>query len=105
MNGSSCPEPSLSSKQLSDNEDEPDLQEVLISEARIRRLLRMRINKLKNERHQNVNHERKFSITKMLMKLQQQRNEMMVNETCMCLNVKHCLMLNISVHRLTICLF
>ena len=87
MNGSSHPEPSLSSKQLSDNEDEPDLQKVLISEARIRRLLRMRINKLKNERRQNVNHERKFSITKMLVKLQQQRNEMMEKEKRMYLNV------------------
>ena len=83
MNGSSQPEPSLPPKQLSDNEDEPDLQQVLISEARIRRMLRMRINKLKNERRQNVNHERKFSITNMLVKLQQQRNEMMVNKKCM----------------------
>ena len=83
MNDSSEPEPSLSSKKLSDNEDEPDLHQVLISEARICRLLRMRINKLKNERRQNVNHERKFSITKMLVKLQQQRNVMRLNEKCM----------------------
>ena len=83
MNGSSQPEPSLCPKKLSDSEDEPDLQKVLISEARIRRLLRMRINKLKNERCQNVNHERKFSITKMLVKLQQQRNEMRLNKKCM----------------------
>ena len=83
MSGSSQPEPSLCPKQLSDSEDEPDLEQVLISEARIRRLLRMRINKLKNERRQNVNHERKFSITKMLVKLQQQRNEMRLNEKCM----------------------
>ena len=40
MNGSSVSEPSLSSKQLSDNDNEPDLQEVLISEARIRPMLK-----------------------------------------------------------------
>ena len=83
MSGSSRPEPLLCPKQMSDSEDEPDLEQVLISEARIRRMLRMRINKLKNERRQNVNHERKFSITKMLVKLQQQRNEMRLNEKCM----------------------
>ena len=33
MNGSSLSEPSLSSKQCSDNDDEPDLREVLMSEA------------------------------------------------------------------------
>ena len=80
MSGSSQPEPSSCPKQMSDSEDEPDLEQVLISEARIRRMLRMRINKLKNERRQNVNHERKFSITKMLVKLQQQRNVMRLNK-------------------------
>ena len=104
MNSSSVSESSFSSKQLSDNEDKPDLQQVLISEACICRMLRMRINKLKNERHQNLNHERNFSITKMLLKLQQQRNQMMGNEKCMCLNVKPWLMLNIHVHTLTILL-
>ena len=83
MNDSSEPEPSLSSKKLSDNEDKPDLHQVLISEARIHQMLRMRINKLKNERRQNLNHERKFSITKMLLKLQQQRNEIIEKEKCM----------------------
>ena len=53
MNGSSVSEPSLCSKQLSDNDGEPDLQAVLISEAYICRMLRMRVNKLKNERRQN----------------------------------------------------
>ena len=60
MNGLSVSESSLSSKQLSDNDDEPDSQEVLISEANIRRMLRMRINKLKNERCQNLNPQRNF---------------------------------------------
>ena len=50
MNGSSQSKPSLSSKKLSDNEDKPILQQVLISEACICQMLRMRINKLKNER-------------------------------------------------------
>ena len=35
MNGSSVSEPSLCSKQLSDNDDEPDSQEVLIYESHI----------------------------------------------------------------------
>ena len=43
MNGSSPSKPSLSSKQLSDNDDEPDLQGVLISEACICRMIRIRI--------------------------------------------------------------
>ena len=75
MNGSSQSKPSLSSKQLSNNDDEPYLQEVLISEACICQMNRMRINKLKNERNQNLNHQRNFSIAKMLLKLQQQRSE------------------------------
>ena len=58
--GSSLSKSSSSSKQLSDNGDEPDLQEALISEARIRQMIRMRINKLKNERRQNLNHQRNF---------------------------------------------
>ena len=58
--GSSLSKSSSSSKQLSDNDDEPDLQEALISEARIRQMIRMRINKLKNERRQNLNHQRNF---------------------------------------------
>ena len=87
MNGSSVSEPSLCSKQLSNSDDEPDLQEVLISEAHICRMLRMRINKLKNERHQNLSHQRNFSVTKILLKLQQQRNEKMEREKRMYLNV------------------
>ena len=75
MNGSSISEPSLSSKKMSDNDDKPDLREVLMSEALICQILRMRINKLKNERRQNLSHQRNFSITKMLLKLRQQRNE------------------------------
>ena len=35
MNDLSISKPSSSSKQLSDNDDEPNLQEVLLSEARI----------------------------------------------------------------------
>ena len=62
MYGSSASEPSLSSKQLSDNDDEPDLQEVLISGSLICQILRMRINKLKNKKRQNLNHQRNFSI-------------------------------------------
>ena len=72
MSGTSVSESSLSLKQLSDIDDEPNLQEVLTSEACICQMLRMRINKLKNERRQNLNHQRNFSITKMLHKLQQQ---------------------------------
>ena len=49
MNDSSLSEPSLSSKQSSDNDDEPDLQEVLISEAHIHQMIKIRINELKNE--------------------------------------------------------
>ena len=60
MNVSSVSESSLSSKQLSDNVNEPDLQELLISEACICRLLRIRIDKLKNERRQNLSHQRNF---------------------------------------------
>ena len=88
MNGLSISEPSLLTKQLSDNDDEHDLQEVLISEACICQILRMRINKLKNERHQNLSHQRNFSIIKMLLKLQQQRNEMMEKKKRMYLDVK-----------------
>ena len=40
---------------LRDNDDEYDLQKVLISEADSRQMIRMRINKLKNERTQNLN--------------------------------------------------
>ena len=50
MNDSSATETSSSSKELSDNEDEPDLQEVLKSENLIRQMIRIRINKFKNER-------------------------------------------------------
>ena len=44
MNDSSLSIPSSSSKQLRDNDDEPDLQEVHMSEARICQMIRMRIN-------------------------------------------------------------
>ena len=44
MNDSSLSKQSSSSKQLSDNDDEPDFQEVLISEALIHQMIRMRIN-------------------------------------------------------------
>ena len=70
-----------------DNDNKPDLQEILISEVRICQMLRMRINKLKNEIHQKLSHQRNFLITKMLLKLQQQRNDMMEKEKCMYLNV------------------
>ena len=63
MNGSSLSEPSLCSKQMSNNDDEPDLQEVHTSEACISHIIRMRINQVKNEKCQNLDHERKFSIT------------------------------------------
>ena len=87
MNGASVSESSSSSKQLSDNDDEPDLLEVLKSEASICQMLRMRINKLKNERRQNLSHQRNFLITKILLKLQQQRNQMMEKENRMYPNV------------------
>ena len=59
MNGLSLSELSLFSKTLSDNDDEPDLQNDQNKDK-----------ENKNERHQNLNHQRKFSITKMLLKLQ-----------------------------------
>ena len=87
MNGSSWSKPSLSLKQLSGDHDEPGLLEFLTSEACIHQMIRMRINKWKNERRQYLNHQSKFSFTKMLLKLQQQRNEMMEYEKYMHLNV------------------
>ena len=45
MDGSSVSEPSLFSKQLSDNDDEPDLHEGIISEACICWMIIIRINK------------------------------------------------------------
>ena len=75
MNDSSLAKPSSSSKDLSNNDDEPDSQEVLISEASICQMIRIRLNRLKNERRQNVNHQKMFSITILLLNLQQQRND------------------------------
>ena len=74
-------------KESSDNEDEPDLQQVLLYEACLRRMIRMRINKLKNERRQNINHERKFSISKMIHDLQKERKHMVKQNKWMYLNV------------------
>ena len=47
MNDSSLSKPTLSSKQLGDNDDEPDLQEALVFGAHICQMIRMRINKFK----------------------------------------------------------
>ena len=58
------------SKEISYNEDELDLQQVLVYEACICKMIQMRINKLKRERWQDINYERKFSITKMIHNLQ-----------------------------------
>ena len=58
----------------------------------------MSINKLKNERHQNINNERKFTITKMLHNFQKQRKDMMKQNKCMYLNVQHCLISNININ-------
>ena len=46
MNDSFLSQSSLSSKQLSDNYNQPDLQKVLISKTCICQMIRMRINKL-----------------------------------------------------------
>ena len=75
------------SRESSDNEDESDLQQVLLCEANLCQMIRMRINKLKNERLQNINNERKFSITKMLHNLQKKRKDMMKQNKCVNLNV------------------
>ena len=77
------------SKESTDNDDEPDLQQVLLYEARLRQKIRMRINKLKNERRQNINHERKFSISKMIHDLQKERKHMVKQNKRMYFNVEH----------------
>ena len=48
MNNSFLSKLSFFSKELSNNDNEIDLQELLVSEACIRRMIMMRIKKLKN---------------------------------------------------------
>ena len=81
---------------MNENDDKLDLQEVIISEALICHMIRMRINKLKNERRQNLNHLRKFSITKMLHNLQHQRKDMM-KKKYVCISM--CTLLNLKMRQ------
>ena len=53
----SATEKSYFSKDLSDNDEEPDLQKVLISKACICQMIKMKINGLEIERRMNFNHQ------------------------------------------------